>query len=264
MEEPDGVILTQADGVLTITLNEPEGRNALTPGIEHGLIRGIAAATSADVRCVVLTGSGGAFCAGGDMREMGQIEQKANIPALRARTRALPDRILRPLSELEKPVVAALNGWVVGAGVGIALAADFRIASSRCKFLIAFERVGLIPDLGTAWALPRLVGYRAARDLMYRRDPVGAERALELGLVDELVEPEALMTRTAEFAADLAERPTLAMGLAKRLLQESFSLDLDTFLRREVAAQGVALGSEDYQEGRVAFREKRSPKFNGQ
>ena len=149
------------------------------------------------------------------------------------------------------------------AGVGIALAADFRIASTNCRFLIAFERVGLVPDLATAWSLPRLVGYRAARDLLFKRDAVLATEALAMGLVDEVLEPEALPARIAEFAADLADRPTLAMGLAKRLLQESSSLDLAAFLKRETESQGILLQSEDHREGRLAFREKRPPKFVG-
>ncbi len=262
MSGGDSVLFAQGNGVLTITLNEPDNRNALTPGIEHGLLEGIRIAQDDTVRSVVLTANGSAFCAGGNMSEMAG-NNDLTLPQQRARTRALPDQLLIPLAELEKPVIAGINGWVVGAGMGIALAADFRIASTKAKFLLAFGRVGLVPDLATIWSLSRLVGYRSTRDLLFGSDPIDAQTAQAMGLVDEVVEPEALAGRLAERAAELAQGPTLALGLAKRLLLDSYSLDLAGFLQRETSLQGVLLNSQDYAEGRLAFREKRDPKFNG-
>ena len=176
----DAVLRELHGAVLALTLNVPESRNALVPEIERGLADGIAEARSSNIRALILSGNGPAFCAGASMRELDGNDSR-DLATLRARAQLIPEEIVRPLYLLEKPVIAAINGWTVGAGIGIALAADYRVCSENARFLFGFRRLALIPDLGVCWILPRLVGYRAARDLLLRDRDIGAEEALNWG-----------------------------------------------------------------------------------
>jgi 2-(1,2-epoxy-1,2-dihydrophenyl)acetyl-CoA isomerase len=258
----DAVVRELRDAVLTLTLNVPESRNALVPEIERGLADGIGEARSSTVRVLILAGQGPAFCAGASMRELDGNDSR-DLATLRARAQLIPEEIIRPLYLLEKPVIAAINGWTVGAGIGIALAADYRICSENARFLFGFRRLALVPDLGVCWMLPRLVGYRAARDLLLRDRDVGAEEALELGLVDDLVPASNLSERSFEFATELATGPTVALGFTKQMLYRSLDLDLDSFLQLETLRQTILVGGDDHQEGVRALAERRAPLFNG-
>ena len=258
----DAVVVGESAGVLTIRMNSPETRNALGPEVEHGLVDALAAAAAADVRAVVLTGTGPAFCAGASTGELDSNEGRDQA-TLAARARVIPDTILVPLYRLAKPVVASVNGWAVGAGLGLALAADFRVLAADARLRFGFRRVGLAPDLATGWMLPRLVGMRAARDLLTFDRVIDAEAALVMGIADEVVAAEQLASRVAELAAELADGPTLAFAAMKQMLQRAFDLDLGSFLEREVMAQSLLVRTDDHQEGVDALVGKREPKFLG-
>lgn len=258
----DAVLIDISGSVMTLTLNAPELRNALTPEIEAGLVRGIQAAASGDVRAVILIGAGAAFCAGASTKELGGNDEK-DLASLRARARVIPDTILLPLVRLEKPVIAAVNGWAVGAGIGIALACDFRIGSDSTRFLFGFRRLALVPDLGVAWFLPRLIGFRAARDLLFSDRELDAPTALEVGMVDELVSDDDLMPRAAALAREFAAGPTLALGLMKRMLHSSSETDLASFLEQETLVQTLLVRAGDHQEGVDALAARRTPEFRG-
>jgi 2-(1,2-epoxy-1,2-dihydrophenyl)acetyl-CoA isomerase len=259
----EAVIVDESAGVLTIRLNSPETRNALAPDVEHGLVEALGVANAAHVRAVVLTGTGPAFCAGASTNELGSNESRDQA-TLMARARAIPDTILMPLYRLPKPVVASVNGWAVGAGLGLALAADFRVFAADARLRFGFRRVALAPDLATCWMLPRLVGHRLARDLLTFDRVVDADEALALGLADEVISPDQLKARTDELASELAEGPTLAFAAMKQMLQRAFDLDLGSFLEREVMAQALLVRSDDHQEGVDALVSRREPKFLGQ
>lgn len=261
MADP-AVLLEENDGVLTATLDRAEHRNSLTAEIEAGLEEAIRRAATPAIRALLLQANGPVFCAGANARELDGNDARSEAE-LRVRAREIPERLLVPLVRLEKPVVAAIEGPVVGAGIGLVLAADFRVLSSRASFMFAFHRVGLAPDLGTCWSLPRLVGMAAARDILLRGRTVDAEEAQALHLVDDVCAPDDVRARAADLAAELAAGPTLALGFTKRLLERGQSLDLETFLEHEVLAQSALVRSQDHHEGITAFRERRPPEFGG-
>ena len=211
---------------------------------------------------MVLTGSGPAFCAGASTKELGANDKK-DLASLRARARVIPDTVLQPLVHLEKPVVAAVNGWAVGAGIGVALACDFRLCGESANFYFGFRRLALVPDLGVAWFLPRLVGYRAARDVLFFDRQLDAPAALDLGLVDEVVADGTLVSRAQALAGELSDGPTLALGLMKGMLQSSCEADLGSFLERETLVQTLLVGSRDHGEGVDALALRRPPEFRG-
>ena len=259
----DAVLMDRDDGgVLTITLNAPAVRNALTATLEAGLKHAIEEANSSAVRAVVLTGNGPVFCAGANMKELNSNEGR-DAASLRVRAREIPESLLLPLTRLEKPVIAALNGAAVGAGIGLALAADYRICAQRASFIFAFLRLGLVPDLGIAWTLPRLIGYRASRDLLYRGRTVTAQHALEIGLVDKVVADADLSAAAAQLARDLADGPTMAIGATKQLLLRGSDVSLERFLGEEVLVQTALVRSEDHLEGVAAQAQRRTPTFRG-
>jgi 2-(1,2-epoxy-1,2-dihydrophenyl)acetyl-CoA isomerase len=258
LEESDDQVLAGFErGVFTITLNSPRVRNALTPGIEAGLRIGLKRAEQSDVRAVVLTGRGPAFCAGANMKELDSNDDRDEA-SLRLRA-----RILLPLARLEKPVIVALNGPAVGAGIGLALVADYRVWSSSASMVFAFLRLGLVPDLGIAWSLPRLIGHRLSRDLLLDGRTVAAEEALSLGLADNVVDPDELQATAETFARELAQRPTMAWGATKRLLARGGDSSLERFLDEEVLVQSGLVRTEDHAEGVRAHLERRSPEFRG-
>ena len=261
--EGAAVEVEETEGVLTITLNRPEVRNALVPDLEAGLIDAIGRAAAPSVRAVVLTGAGPTFCAGANMKELDGHNDDRDEAALHPRARELPDRVVLPLWALEKPVIAALNGPAVGAGIGLALAADFRIGVSSASFVFAFHRVALAPDLGTCWALPRIVGDRVARDLLLRGRALPAGDALECGLLDHVAADDELRTVAHAWAEELAQGPTLALAKTKYLLRRAETLDLESFLEEEVLAQSVLVRSDDHHEGVAAFTDRRPPSFTG-
>ncbi|MEO5918495.1 MAG: enoyl-CoA hydratase-related protein [Candidatus Limnocylindrales bacterium] len=258
--EPE-VLTNVAAGVATITLNRPAALNALTiPMKEHLLGALETAAADLSVRAIVLTGAGRAFCAGQDLRE--RLEPGA--PPLDEELMLRYNPIVRAIRNAPQPVIAAINGVAAGAGASFAFACDLRIAAETATFVLAFGRIGLIPDSGATWTLPRLVGAARAAEMALVGEAVSAEDALRIGLVSRVVSGDELAAAAAEIAERIAAGAPLAMTLTKRALAAAFDRDLDAALDAEAEAQGVAGSSRDHAEGLAAFVEKRTPRFTGE
>jgi 2-(1,2-epoxy-1,2-dihydrophenyl)acetyl-CoA isomerase len=257
MADGDAVVLEQRDdAVLLLTLNRPDRLNALSRPLRDAL-RGALERGLADdgVRALVLTGAGRAFCAGGDLDEITAIDD------LEGEVRDGFGPLARLLVESPKPVVAAVNGAAAGAGLGLALACDLRVMSADAVFAVAFAGIGLVPDTGVSWTLPRLVGPARAYDLMATGRRVVAEQAERLGLADRVVEREAVVQAALALAAELAAGSRSALAAGKRLLREAEGRSLADALEAEAVAQGQAARKPDFAEGVAAFRERRPPRF---
>lgn len=253
------LLVETRDGVRVITLNRPDVLNAISAQLGTELLEALREAERAsDVRCVLLTGAGRGFCAGADLRE--QTPGQTSVGDL-LRTRY--NGIVLRMRTMEKPVIAAVNGVAAGAGCNLALAADLRVASDRASFIEAFSRVGLIPDSGGTWLLPRLVGTGRALEMMFFADPVDAAAAERLGLVNRVVSHDDLMPRALEWAARLAAGPTRAYGLIKRGVNQAVSVALADSLEYEARLQEIASRTEDHREGVAAFLAKRPPAYSG-
>lgn len=253
------LLVETRDGVRVITLNRPDVLNAISAQLGTELREALREAERAsDVRCVLLTGAGRGFCAGADLRE--QTPGQTSVGDL-LRTRY--NGIVLRMRTMEKPVIAAVNGVAAGAGCNLALAADLRVASDRASFIEAFSRVGLIPDSGGTWLLPRLVGTGRALEMMFFADPVDAAAAERLGLVNRVVSHDDLMPRALEWAARLAAGPTRAYGLIKRGVNQAVSVALADSLEYEAQLQEIASRTEDHREGVAAFLARRPPAYSG-
>jgi 2-(1,2-epoxy-1,2-dihydrophenyl)acetyl-CoA isomerase len=247
------------DGVRALTLNRPDVLNAINAQMGEDLLQALRdAERAAEVRCVLLAASGRGFCAGADLRE--QVPGQTSLGDL---LRARYNGIVLRMRTMEKPVIAAINGVAAGAGCNLALAADLRIASDRANFIEAFSRVGLIPDSGGTWFLPRLVGMGRALEMMFFADPMDALTAERLGLVNRVVPHDDLMARAKEWAARLAAGPTRAYGLIKRGVNRALALDLQGALEYEAHLQEVAGRTQDHREGVAAFLAKRPAQYIG-
>lgn len=259
MSEP--VVAATRDGVRVLTLNRPETRNALTAEMREGLVEAVVQADrDPDVRAILITGSSGSFCAGGDVKGMAGRPTVTWLDHMEMIKREL----VRPLLDTRKPIVAAVNGWAVGAGVSIALACDIRIASESSKFSLAFVGVGLVPDMAALHLLPRTVGLGAAKRLALLGERITARDALRCGLVSEVVADDRISECGLELASKLAAGPTKSIGLIKQLLNSSFETGLDAALRTESLAQTVAAATADHAEAVQAFIDRRTPRFQGQ
>jgi 2-(1,2-epoxy-1,2-dihydrophenyl)acetyl-CoA isomerase len=260
MADLETLLISTSGAVRTITLNRPERCNAFTEAMHRELGAALKdAGGDASVRAVILTGSGKAFCSGQDLKEV--QEQPGRNLGDSLRKNYNPN--IRRLRALEKPVIAALNGVAAGAGFSLALACDLRLAAASASFTEVFVHVGLIPDSGSTWFLPRLVGYHRAFDLCSTGRKIGAEEALRLNLVDEVLPDEALFVRAQELAARYTEAPAKAIALLKRALNHNAAGSLDAALDYEAQLQEICGGSEDYREGVAAFIEKRKPRYTG-
>tara|TARA_R110002049_G_scaffold1130_13_gene8327 strand:- start:977 stop:1669 length:693 start_codon:yes stop_codon:yes gene_type:complete len=213
-----------------------------------------------EVRCIVITGSGKAFCAGQDLKEVTTPDLN---PGFKKILEEHYNPIIQKIRTIEKPIVAAVNGVAAGAGANIALACDIVIASERASFIQAFSKIGLIPDSAGTFFLPRLIGFQKASALMMLGDKVTAEEAEKLGMIYKVISPEDFNAETQVLAEHLAKMPTRALGMTKRLLNESLMNNLSTQLDLESKLQIEAAQSEDYNEGVNAFVEKRKPVFKG-
>jgi 2-(1,2-epoxy-1,2-dihydrophenyl)acetyl-CoA isomerase len=263
-QQPEETVLVAIDGdarVATVTLNRPDALNALTVPMKQALLaafRRIERDTG--VRAVILTGAGRAFCAGQDLRE--RLQPDAAPLGVEVRERYNP--IIRAMRGLSKPIVGAINGVAAGAGASLAMACDIRIASEASSFALAFGRVGLVPDSGATWFLPRLVGATRAVELALLNDPVSAADAVRLGLVGRVVPADQLDSEARSVAARLAAGAPRAMALTKRALNATWDRDLDAALDYEAHLQDMAGRSKDHAEGLAAFIEKRPPSFTGE
>ena len=256
----NSVISSFQNGVLTITLNRPEVFNSFDQDMGKSFQSVLdEAAGDPSVRCVVITGEGRAFCAGQDLKEV----TSESSPGFRVIVEETYNRSIRRICDMEKPVVAAVNGVAAGAGANIALACDFVVAKSSVKFIQAFANIGLIPDSGGTFWLPRLVGMARAKALTMLGTPIGATEAQAMGLIHQAVDDEAFEDAVNALASKLANMPTRGLGLTKKALHAAMNHDLHAQLKLELDLQFEAAETNDYKEGVQAFLEKRKPQFTG-
>lgn len=259
------VVSGERDGsTLILTINRPQALNALNRETTRALTTAFEAASRDDaIGAVILTGSGRAFCAGADLKDVTARIEAGDLDVgndLRANYAPLT----RAIRRCPKPVIAALNGTAAGAGMSLALACDLRVAATGAQLIVAFVRVGLVPDAGSLFFLTRMLGLSKATELAMTGDPISAEEALRLGLVSAVVPPDQLMAVVRERAAKLAAGPRQTIALIKRGLERSLVLDLEQTLELEAGLQTLAGRSDDAQEAIRAFVEKRAPVFNPQ
>jgi 2-(1,2-epoxy-1,2-dihydrophenyl)acetyl-CoA isomerase len=258
------ILFERDGGVATIALNRPEVLNAFN-GQMHGELHHALDGTAEDeeVRCVVLRGEGRGFSAGADLKSEDLSRGDGESPDLGEYLRRTYSQTIKKIIGMDKPIVAALHGPVYGAGVGIALACDLRLAAESAKFSVAFIKIGLMPDAGVSFFLPRVVGLGRAMQMSMLGEAVDAEEAYRIGLVNKVVPDERFEDETGALARRLAALPTRALGLIKQTLHASFESDLETTLEREAQGQTLCGYTQDHREGVAAFSEKREPNFTG-
>lgn len=248
-------------GVATILLNRPQAKNALDTTLVREFDQLLAQIDRDEsVRAVILTGAGGAFCAGGDVREMSSSTDRSTAVDWRAHMRR-NHRIVKGLYGLDRPVIAAVDGVAFGAGFSLALLADIVLVSSRARFCMAFGRIGLVPDYGALYTLPRAVGLQRAKEIMYSAREIGAAEARDLGIALEVLEPDALLPRARVLAQALATASPAALAMTKDALNGSFGNSLDGVLELEAAGQGTAGSSAYSKDAFRRFAEKQPGRF---
>ncbi len=257
------LLIDDADGVRTLTLNRPEAFNSFTLELKEKLLAALRdAGADSGVRAVVITGTGRAFCAGQDLKEHIALLQ-ANDPAPLHTVVDHYNPLVQTVIGMPKPVIAAVNGMAAGAGASLAYACDLRIAASSAKFLMAFANVGLTADSGASWTLSRLIGYGRAMEMMLLATPVTAEHALSIGMVNQVVPDEEVAATAQSLAARMAAGPTTAYAKIKEALLAGASGGLDDALVTEARTQAEAGATADHAEAVEAFVAKRAPKFTG-
>jgi 2-(1,2-epoxy-1,2-dihydrophenyl)acetyl-CoA isomerase len=247
------------DGVATLTLNRPAQKNALDMVMRTELAEVMnAARRDRGIHALVLTGAGGAFCAGGDIRGM----RSGDGTAEEGRNRMLDLHLwVEELINFDRPVIAAVDGPAFGAGFGLALAADFVLATPRARFCLSFLKLGLIPDCGVFYTLPRIVGVQRAKELAFSAREIGAEEARQLGIVCEIHDPETIAARAQQIALSFNNASLTALSISKRAFNASLNSNLGTLLEMEAAGQGVARSSEYHRNAVNAFLNKQPPPF---
>jgi len=261
----DPILFRVEDGLAWITLHRPEARNAIDDAMRAALLAALGrVADDAGIRAAVLTASGETFCPGADLfgaqRDPAAVVHPGTARALMKRN---SQRLIRTCLELEKPLVAAVNGVAAGMGAHLAFACDLVIAAAEARFVEVFVRRGLAVDAGGAYLLARMLGIHQAKELVLLGDALAAEDALRLGLVNKVVPRAGLEDAARAWGARLAADPTFALGLSKRLLNRAYESGLETCLEEEAFAQSLVAQSADMQEGMRAFVEKRPPVFQG-
>lgn len=258
-QEP-AVLVEKIDDYICILLNNPEKHNALNDKVKSDLLQALTAAKNDDsVRAVLLSGVGESFCSGGDLSVLRQIDN----PVVGKNHIRKVQEIVQLILELGKPVVAAVNGFAVGAGCNLSLACDVVFATPETKFSEIFSNIGLIPDGGGLFLLPRLVGISKAKDLVFTGRYVYGQEAKELGLVTYLVNEGELLDEAKSYMRRLTKKPPIALRYAKQILNRSLQLTLDDIFEHESSLQGICLMTEDFAEGVRAFYEKDQPIFKG-
>ena len=259
-ESNDQVLVDLHDGVQTVTLNQPTKFNALSATMVKAFSDVLRAAERDDsVRSLVITGAGKGFCSGADVTEFRPGDGQINLGDS-LRTGLTP--VVTRMHTMEKPVLAAINGVAAGAGLSLALACDLRFAAESARLVVAFVRIGLVPDAGLMYFLPRLIGPGKTLELSWTGDPVGALEAFELGMVNRVLPDELVLGHTQELAARLAQGPAKTIALIKRAVNQAHELPLDRVLELEANYQTIAARDPNFAEGVAAFREKQTPRFN--
>jgi 2-(1,2-epoxy-1,2-dihydrophenyl)acetyl-CoA isomerase len=257
---PETIIFEKKDGVAAIALDRPDRLNAFDGTMHEELYVALEdVENDEEIRCVVLRGEGRGFSAGADLSSV----RSEDDPDLGEYLRQTYSRAIVKMARMEKPIVAALHGPVYGAGMGMALACDMRIASESAKFSVAFVKIGLMPDAGVSFFLPRIVGLGRAMEMSMTGDAVEADEAKNIGLVNKVVSEEELVAEASALAEKLASLPTKAMGQIKHSLYASFESDLESALEAEAKGQTFCGYTEDHKEGVSAFFEKREAGFAG-
>ena len=266
MTDTQPKLLIENDGAVRILrLNRPESLNAVDNELLTALGRAVADADKdKTVRCVVLTGAGRGFSSGQDLADVAARYTTNEPIELGSHLRERYNPIITRLRTIEKPVIASVNGVAAGAGCSLALACDIRIAAESASFIEAFVNVGLVPDSGSTFMLPRLIGVSRAMEMAFTGRKIAAPEALQIGLVNQLVPDDQLAAATKKLADKLAGLPTRAIGLTKRAINASWRSDIETQLDYEAMLQTTAGQTHDHREGVTAFLEKRSPKFTGE
>jgi 2-(1,2-epoxy-1,2-dihydrophenyl)acetyl-CoA isomerase len=258
-------VLVQVEaGVATLTLNRPDKSNAFDDEMTGQLLDALKQVERDEaIRAVLLTGAGRNFCAGQDLSSF--VERRKNAPEFTVREHLLQgyNRIVTKIRTIEKPFIAAVNGAAAGAGLGVCCACDIRYASENAKFRMAFIGIGLAPDSGTSFLLPRLVGYGRAMEMALTNELMDAREAYAAGLVAKVLAPDELMETTLSTAQQLANAPTRGIGLTKRAFNRALVSDLESALDYEAYVQNIAIETADHQEGVNAFLEKRTASYKG-
>ena len=257
------ILISEADGILTITLNRPDKLNAFIGHMRRDLADAIEhAGSDRSVRVIVITGAGRAFCAGGDIGFMAELMQRRDAEEF-ARILGAGRRVITAIRETTKPVIASINGPASGAGCNLAFACDLRIAANTATFSQSFAKVGLHPDWGGTYFLPRLVTPNKACEMFFLGESIDAAEAARLGIVNQVVAPEELESATLQLAERLRAAPPIALAAAKHAVYMSEGAELEEMLRYETEAQLRCFDSDDGHEGVRAFLEKREPNFTG-
>jgi 2-(1,2-epoxy-1,2-dihydrophenyl)acetyl-CoA isomerase len=256
------LLIQQTEGIVTITMNRPEVLNAFNNLMLQELTEALEMAAGDDaVRCVVLTGTGRAFGSGQDLSELAAVQSANETPISSHLERY--HRVVRLIREMPKPVLAAIRGVAAGISCNIALACDLRIAADNARFIEAFARIGLVPDGGGGYFLPRLIGLGRALEMAMLAEEVSGPEAERIGLVNRCVPLDEFETATMALAQKLAQGPTRTYGLIKELMYKGLDCDLAAVLRLEGELQDIAIASGDFREGVTAFLQKRPPRYTG-
>lgn len=256
------VLVEIEDAVATLTLNRPAKGNSIDLPMARALLQAvIRCETDAAVRCVVLTGAGRMFCVGGDVSLF--ADSAAALPELLGELVGAVNMAVVRLLRMPKPLLVLVNGPAAGGGFSLALAGDMVLASRAAHFTSAYSSIGLTPDAGLSWLLPRLLGLRKAQEIIIADQRIAADEAVALGLINRAVDADQLTIVGAEVAARLAAAPTRALGVARSLLLESFDGGLETHLEREVRGMMASGATNDGREGVAAFHARRKPRFHG-
>jgi enoyl-CoA hydratase/carnithine racemase len=261
------VLYEVKDRIATITMNRPDRLNALSADLQEQMIDviGQLARGEEDVRCVILTGAGRAFCAGGDTTRMagGVQEQAPRTGEDIRRSFRTAQALILGLHRLEMPTIAMVNGDAVGAGLDLACVCDLRTMSERARFMVAYRNVGLIPGYGGAWLYPRRMGLSKAAEMMFTGEFMSAAEALQAGAVSRVAPLEELQDVTMTLARRIADGPPISLRLMKMLLYKGLEMDLETVMQMTATGSAITLSSEDHREGVTALREKRPPNYAG-
>ena len=256
----DAVKLERHGAVAVLRLNDPVALNALSPAVKAGMqarVTDVLADNS--VRAIVITGTGKAFCAGGDIRAMTDPEAR-KAPAVRSRMQSIHGWA-RALLDGDKPVIAAVNGAAVGGGLALALLADIVIASREAYFMSGYSKLGALPDLGVLQTLPWAIGSLRAKEMILLNRRYTAEEAVAIGLANRAVDPAKLMDETLAAAQEIASGPAAMMSMSKVMMKRAYEASVEDFFEREAVGQAIAFGSAEFAEGVDAFLAKRKPKF---